>query len=879
MSSLLGILSGLGDILGKVFGGLFSWFVETFIVPIVQGAIEAIIMVVKYTASTFLLEISQFLLGLIDFVEVLFRALAGLPSTSSSISITMSLNGKTGDLLINMLTSTEVVQAFYATAIVGMFLLIITTIFQMIKVEYTTEGAQNSKSGIIGKSLKSLCNMLIIPILCILGVFIGNQVLDLIDTATGGGTGNKISGQLWVAAASSAMVKENTFILAADGDWDNEDKVRGGLLGLGVGLGIVNGMNGMLATMFGYDYEEVALGEPITDIERGVQEAKYLSGALSYYDNVDIVKYYNPFEINYLVLIFGACIIIKCLYYTCFGLIDRLYQCVALFIVMPMVVGMSPVKDSLGSWRGKFMQKALSAYGTVISINLFFIIVKVLLNINITITGTANAGIFRIFTGSFMEGLIKSIMVIVGCLMIEKLSGDLGGYFGAGNAMEEGKGLAKDATAGVTKAATLAVGVASGGASLAMKGAKAAGGIAGKIGGGIGHMATGIGKNHANRSLNATMNKNGITDTDLGKYSATKTAIARQEAKKASAIEENKQAAKDITAADKILNSKTASRSEKIAAQKAKNDAENRMTNSKKDVSDASDRIADLKNTLTTMDSGNDGLAKAYKMQEKSASRTARYDAYNKERAETKAKNKDLRKAQVTKFKEGSRQLFENKFGAEAMFNTFAPKSLQNLRKDYNSAVKTAMDASPEGQAMMGMLDKSKKDEAEAAFNKRNAGAIEDRNLQQAQLILSTTNAKLEVTNKETNKELQKLNELLNEAINRKGAADLNGDLATANAMANRIASIQQSMSEKTGRNLKFDPDSKLNVNEELKVDFKMDSEFMKKITEQVKKGVKMDDIMTQIGEEFKKIGLTDKDTLAKIYKALEELKGSVGGK
>lgn len=875
MSSLLGILSGLGDILGKVFGGLFSWFVETFIVPIVQGAIEAIIMVVKYTASTFLLEISQFLLGLIDFVEVLFRALAGLPSTSSSISITMSLNGKTGDLLINMLTSTEVVQAFYATAIVGMFLLIITTIFQMIKVEYTTEGAQNSKSGIIGKSLKSLCNMLIIPILCILGVFIGNQVLDLIDTATGGGTGNKISGQLWVAAASSAMVKENTFILAADGDWDNEDKVRGGLLGLGVGLGIANGMNGMLATMFGYDYEEVALGEPITDIERGVQEAKYLSGALSYYDNVDIVKYYNPFEINYLVLIFGACIIIKCLYYTCFGLIDRLYQCVALFIVMPMVVGMSPVKDSLGSWRGKFMQKALSAYGTVISINLFFIIVKVLLNINISITGTANAGIFRIFTGSFMEGLIKSIMVIVGCLMIEKLAGDLGGYFGAGNAMAEGKGLSKDATAGVTKAATLAVGVAAGGASLAMKGAKAAGGIAGKIGGGIGHMATGIGKNHANRSLNATMNKNGITDTDLGKYSDTKTAIARQEAKKASAIEENKQAAKDITAADKILNSKTASRSEKIAAQKAKNDAENRMANSKKDASDASDRIADLKNTLTTMDSGNDGLAKAYKMQEKSASRTASYDAYNKERAETKAKNKDLRKAQVTKFKEGSRQLFENKFGAEAMFNTFAPKSLQNLRKDYNSAVKTAMDASPEGQAMMGTIDKAKKDEAEATFNKRNAGAIEARNLQQVELILSTTNAKLAVTNKETNQQLDKMNKQLEEWIAKMKRAETTEEKSM---YASRIGSLQQAMMEKNS-NIKFNDELRVVNKDELKVDFKMDSEFMKKITEQVKKGVKMDDIMTQISEEFKKIGLTDKDTLAKIYKALEELKGSVGGK
>ena len=38
------------------------------------------------------------------------------------------------------------------------------------------------------------------------------------------------------------------------------------------------------------------------------------------------------------------------------------------------------------------------------------------------------------FPVTFMSGLIKTIMVLVGCLMIEKLAGDLGGYFGGGNA-------------------------------------------------------------------------------------------------------------------------------------------------------------------------------------------------------------------------------------------------------------------------------------------------------------------------------------------------------------------------------------------------------------------------------------------------------------
>ena len=34
---------------------------------------------------------------------------------------------------------------------------------------------------------RGLCNLLLVPALTIFGIFIGNQVLNLIDTATGGG--------------------------------------------------------------------------------------------------------------------------------------------------------------------------------------------------------------------------------------------------------------------------------------------------------------------------------------------------------------------------------------------------------------------------------------------------------------------------------------------------------------------------------------------------------------------------------------------------------------------------------------------------------------------------------------------------------------------
>ena len=845
ISGLLGLLDGLGDLLGKLFSGLFTFLVNILIVPVVKAAIRVVITVLQYFTATLFYEISKFLLGLIDFVEVLFRALAGLPSTvGADQSISFSINGKSGDLLLQMLTSSEVLQAFYATAIVGFFLLIITTIFQMIKVEYTTEGAQNSKSGIIGKSLKSLCNMLIIPIMCVLGVFIGNQVLDLIDTATGGAEGCKISGTLWVAAASTALVDEGSMVhsLQNVGVKDIEDlNNSGGLLGAGISLALTRGF----AAILDPDAAEEPLCTPFsgTQAERERIESQYITGNLSFYNTATVVKNYNPFEVNYLVLIFGACIIIKCLYATCFGLIDRLYQCVALFIVMPMVVGMSPVKDSVGGWRGKFMNKALSAYGTVISLNLFFIIVKILLNINIQFGNFYSTNNWP-FPPSFMAGLIKSLMVIVGCLMIEKLSGDLSGYFGGGNAMSEGKDLSSKATAGIKQAATVGMGVATMGAGLIKTGA----GIAGKVGSGaykainrasggaIGDAVDGISsgiKKKATVAKDKVSNwapvrgvksavegaKTWVAETDAGVTTSTKKAQERLE--KAKINYEKYQ--NDITATDQ---------------QKAEAKAE---------------------------------LDSAQKVVDDNSSKMKAYSKVQEQRADDKL----ARREKLATTKEGLRKLYDNKFGTQALFNTVAPKSLQGLQKDYKAAYKDANSASAEGQAMVAHLESREKKATEDAYNDRNSNLIMQKNVKQLGLTFDVVGAKLQSASVDTTKELDKLNTTLKDLIDKRNKAT---DDSAKDAYANRIMAVQERMQGLNAK-LQFDDDFKVKNESELKVDFKMDDAFMKKLQAEVKKGVKMDEIMSQISEEFKKMGLNDKDTLAKIYKALEELKSQFGGK
>ena len=142
------IIGGISDAIEFLFGLAIQWLLNQIVIPILC----VVFMICQYIIGGLFYSVSAFLLCLIDLLEGLFRSLAGLAPMGDKY-ISFSIGGKSGDLLIQLLTSKEILLAFEATAIAGIFLLIIMTIFQMIKVEYTTEGAENNKTKILGKSL------------------------------------------------------------------------------------------------------------------------------------------------------------------------------------------------------------------------------------------------------------------------------------------------------------------------------------------------------------------------------------------------------------------------------------------------------------------------------------------------------------------------------------------------------------------------------------------------------------------------------------------------------------------------------------------------------------------------------------------------------
>lgn len=493
---MFGQLLGILDPLANILKGIAKVILELLIPPIAEfiiaPALEAIIKILVTGLSLFFYTLSVFLLGLIDFVEALFRALGGLPAKpGAQYSATITFGGETkGDLVLQLIRNQQVQQAFLSMCIVGLFLLLVTSVFQIIKTEYTTEGAKNAKGPILNKAFRALCNLMLLPILCVFGVIFANQLLNLLDKATSSsGKNPTISGCMFVAGASDAHRYKDEEALIASGDNNT----------------IMNFIDDVLvqAILEAFDIEDaVDPGEGyeysnIAEIEDNFtcQESGFKFNSL-----VDVTKYYRIDRINYIVVILGAIMTLKALFFACFGMILRLYKCAMLFIISPVVIGMTPINEGgLGKWRGQFIGQVLSAYGVIISVNLFLVLVRVMLHVEVSFQGTF------VLSNAMMTGLLKALLVIAGASLIEKFAKDIGAFFGAEDAISGGKDIAKsigDTAMSGVKVVGAAGALAMGAGGLAMKGIKSAGGLAGKIVKG--------GKNTIDRFRTGTVGEKGL---------------------------------------------------------------------------------------------------------------------------------------------------------------------------------------------------------------------------------------------------------------------------------------------------------------------------------------------------------------------------------
>ena len=417
----------------------------------------------------FFYTIAMGLFKMIDILQDVFRKLAGLEPVYVSNGGLTGTGGAQDNVILSILTNSKVIEILITMTMFAVALLIIATIVQLIRVEYTTEGAKNSKGSILGLSIKSLGMFLLVPFLCVVGVGVSTTLLKAVDSATSAGGATSISGSLFLAGASEASPLRSgqrafvsggfmvggtgAYFKVADDGYANKSQIFGDKIDLFEVFGTTRSGDPEQQKATLANAVDSAFARSLSDAIELKEEEQFadlpLGGVLNYSNKPAVQYFYNFGQMNFIVLYIGAGFALTCLFKACFGLIMRMYKIAALFIISPGVIALQPLDggNAYKSWRKNFIGSVLGAYGIVIALNLFFFLISIINTIKLF----PEENTLQIMVNAPINFWIKAVFTLVGLLMINDLSAQISGYLGADDALKQGEGMAKNVGGTITK--------------------------------------------------------------------------------------------------------------------------------------------------------------------------------------------------------------------------------------------------------------------------------------------------------------------------------------------------------------------------------------------------------------------------------------------
>lgn len=494
-------------LLGVIADTIASWFEK--IIEFISGFFAFIPMTIYFLYTS--------CCSVMDMFQALIRKLAGLD--------TYYVNGvkQSGDMLVSFVRGilgidgeqanySTLSTVFWSLIIFSVILLVLTTIIAIIKAHYNYDSKKSQPMTIIANSIKALFTMTLVPIVTIFGLYLSEIVLRFLDQITSSSSGQNITA---LYGAQANQLKEVG--TSADGSklYASYDFF---------GAGSPTSQTTFSGTMFkvaAYDCNRVRTGSFSTksssnsswqdfglfiDTDREalagkideafssnltVKEGKtcgtfgsdswvlnsaYLVGGgaawglglinvknFSKYNVGLVYYYYNLWTFNYFLAFAGIVTMFTLLVNIIFGLMTRLIMTLALFLVYSPMVGIIPLDggNAFKSWKKEFMSNILMAYGAVVGMNIFFLILPFLNTISF----------FNILV---LDRIMSILFIIAGLSLVKKFIKLLSGFIGGADANETGKSVVDDVKATGVKAAkmtmaTAAVGVGVGKLAMGTK--------------------------------------------------------------------------------------------------------------------------------------------------------------------------------------------------------------------------------------------------------------------------------------------------------------------------------------------------------------------------------------------------------------------------
>ncbi len=146
--------------------------------------------------------------------------------------------------------------------------------------------------------------------------------------------------------------------------------------------------------------------------------------------SLELQIYYIPMLVNFVILVFAACLLLTMLGKAVWGLIQRIFDITLYFIILPGVASLMPFDDGakFSSWKDGVISKTISAYGVMIGLNLFFILCPAIKSISHLFTqadldSLAEGNFLRGVSPGFINSVSELLFMLVALTMIQTAPG------------------------------------------------------------------------------------------------------------------------------------------------------------------------------------------------------------------------------------------------------------------------------------------------------------------------------------------------------------------------------------------------------------------------------------------------------------------------
>lgn len=284
---------------------------------------------------------------IIDFIKTIFYKLCGIE--------TVSINGEETDLLSTLMGSNDIKRTFLIITIIGAILLVVFTIIAIIKSCYQEK--QNWKT-VLTKNMHSFIIMLLIPFTVLAGIMLTNVIMTSINQAMQGN---------------------------------------------------LDGSNGMIGGQFLITIGSDAYKGSISD--RSIVESMFVTGKLDYNNLSTVKQYYDITNCNYVIGILGSLVMLVMFVLSSLTFVQRIFDIVLLYLISPISISTIPLDEGnrFRVWKDMLISKIVSAYGVILVMNLFFLIIPIVYQIDF-------------FGNNFQNGIVYILFLIGGSFAVTKAS-------------------------------------------------------------------------------------------------------------------------------------------------------------------------------------------------------------------------------------------------------------------------------------------------------------------------------------------------------------------------------------------------------------------------------------------------------------------------